>query len=159
MFGNTVYRDTFNLAPGCYSLVIQDNDDDGIDFWANNDGAGMARFRQIGGGWIKVFEGDFGSSIHHEFQVDNETTYLEEDITKWSFYPNPSKNQINIKGFSIGMTDFILLDSLGKKLKKVTINTQGEFSKNIDLSYLKDGVYMIKIITNTEEIIKKIVKI
>jgi hypothetical protein len=57
------------------------------------------------------------------------------------------------------MTDFILLDSLGKKLKKVTINTQGEFSKNIDLSYLKDGVYMIKIITNTEEIIKKIVKI
>ena len=156
---NSQYRDTLIFNDGCYSFIINDTDNDGIDFWANNDGAGMARFRQIGGGWIKVFEGDFGSSIHHEFQVDNETTYLEEDITKWSFYPNPSKNQINIKGFSIGMTDFILLDSLGKKLKKVTINTQGEFSKNIDLSYLKDGVYMIKIITNTEEIIKKIVKI
>ena len=156
---NSQYRDTLVFNDGCYSFIINDSDNDGIDFWANNDGAGMARFRQLGGSWIKIFEGDFGSSVHHEFQVDNGTTFIKDDLSKWEFYPNPVKNQINIKGFSSGITDFILLDSLGKQLKKVTLSIDGEFSKNIDLSYLKDGVYMIKIITNTEEIIKKVVKI
>ena len=156
---NSQYRDTLVFDNGCYSFIINDSDNDGIDFWANNDGAGMARFRKIGGSWIKIFEGDFGSSVHHEFQIDNGTTFIEEEISKWAFYPNPVKNQINIQGFSSGITDFILLDSLGKQLKKITFSIDGEFSKNIDLSYLKDGVYMIKIITNTEEIMKKVVKI
>jgi hypothetical protein len=156
---NSQYRDTLVFDDGCYSFIMTDTDDDGIDFWANNDGAGMARFRKLAGSWIKVFEGDFGSFIHHEFQVNNNTTSIEEDLTEWSFYPNPAKNQITIKGFSEGITDFIVLDSIGKKLKKVTIETQGDFSKNIDLSYLKDGVYMIKIITNDKEILKKVVKI
>jgi len=119
----------------------------------------MARFRKLGGSWIKVFEGDFGSFIHHEFQVNNNTTSIEDDLTEWSFYPNPAKNQITIKGFSKGITDFVVLDSIGKKLKKITIETKGSFSKNIDLSYLKDGVYMIKIITNDKEILKKVIKI
>ena len=35
----------------------------------------------------------------------------------------------------------------------------GEFKKKLDLSYLKDGVYMLKVITNSEEILKKVVKI
>ena len=156
---NSQYRDTLVFDDGCYSFIMTDTDDDGIDFWANNDGAGMARFRKLAGSWIKVFEGDFGSFIHHEFQVNNNTTSIEEDLTEWSFYPNPAKNQITIKGFSEGITDFVVLDSIGKKLKKVTIETQGDFSKNIDLSYLKDGVYMIKIITNDKEILKKVVKI
>ena len=57
---------------------MNDTDDDGIDFWANNDGAGMARFRKLGASWIKIFEGDFGKFIHHEFQVNNNTTSIEE---------------------------------------------------------------------------------
>jgi len=156
---NSQYRDTLVFDDGCYSFIITDTDNDGIDFWANNDGAGMARFRKLGGSWIKVFEGDFGSFIHHEFQVNNNTTSIEDDLTEWSFYPNPAKNQITIKGFSKGITDFVVLDSIGKKLKKITIETKGNFSKNIDLSYLKDGVYMIKIITNDKEILKKVIKI
>ena len=155
----TQYKDTFDLAPGCYSIVLTDTDDDGIDFWANNDGAGMARFREIGASWLKVFEGDFGSFIHHEFQVNNAITSLKEDINIWTFYPNPAKNQVTISGVSKGITDLILLDSLGKQLKKITFDINGDFKKNLDLSYLKDGVYMLKVITNSEEILKKVVKI
>ena len=105
------------------------------------------------------FEGDFGKFIHHEFQVNNNTTSIEEDIDTWAFYPNPSKNQLTIKGVSNGITDLILLDSLGKQLKKITFKINGDFQKKIDLSYLPDGVYMLKVITNTEEILKKVVKI
>ena len=42
---------------------------------------------------------------------------------------------------------------------KLTAAQAKEFQKKIDLSYLKDGVYTIKVITNTEEIFKKVVKI
>ena len=156
---NSQYRDTLIFDDGCYSIIMTDTDDDGIDFWANNDGAGMARFREIGASWLKVFEGDFGSFIHHEFQVNNSTSYIQEDIDTWSFYPNPAKNQVTISGVSNGITDLILLDSLGKQLKKITFDINGEFKKKLDLSYLKDGVYMLKVITNSEEILKKVVKI
>ena len=156
---NSQYRDTLVFDDGCYTFLMNDTDDDGIDFWANNDGAGMARFRKLGASWIKIFEGDFGKFIHHEFQVNNNTTSIEEDIDTWAFYPNPSKNQLTIKGVSNGITDLILLDSLGKQLKKITFKINGDFQKKIDLSYLPDGVYMLKVITNTEEILKKVVKI
>ena len=156
---NSQYRDTLVFDDGCYTFLMNDTDDDGIDFWANNDGAGMARFRQIGASWIKIFEGDFGKFIHHEFQVNNNTTSIDEKIDTWAFYPNPAKNQVTIKGVSHGITDLILLDSLGKQLKKITLEINGDFQKKIDLSYLPDGVYMLKVITNTEEILKKVVKI
>ena len=54
--------------------------DDGIDFWANNDGSGMIRFREIGGSWIKSFEGDFGRSIHHQFKIGSPTNILDESL-------------------------------------------------------------------------------
>ena len=156
---NSQYRDTLVFDDGCYTFLMNDTDDDGIDFWANNDGAGMARFRKLGASWIKIFEGDFGKFIHHEFQVNNNTTSIDENVDTWAFYPNPSKNQVTIKGVSNGITDLILLDSLGKQLKKITFEINGKFQKKIDLSYLEDGIYMIKVITNTEEILKKVVKI
>ena len=156
---NSQYRDTLVFDDGCYTFFMSDSDDDGIDFWANNDGAGMARFRKIGASWIKIFEGDFGKFIHHEFQVNNNTTSVDEQLDSWAFYPNPAKNQVTIKGVSNGITDLILLDSLGKQLKKITFEINGDFNKKIDLSYLPDGVYMLKVITNTEEILKKVVKI
>ena len=159
MLINSQYRDTLVFDDGCYTFLMNDTDDDGIDFWVNNDGAGMARFRQIGASWIKIFEGDFGKFIHHEFQVNNNTTSIDEKIDTWAFYPNPAKNQVTIKGVSHGITDLILLDSLGKQLKKITLEINGDFQKKIDLSYLPDGVYMLKVITNTEEILKKVVKI
>ena len=46
-------------------IQVTDVDDDGLDFWANNDGAGMIRFRDIGASWFKIFDCDFGSFIHH----------------------------------------------------------------------------------------------
>ena len=40
----TQYRDTILLNPGCYRFEVMDTDDDGLDFWANNDGSGVVRF-------------------------------------------------------------------------------------------------------------------
>ena len=63
---NTQYRDTIYLNQGCYTFEFQDADDDGISFWANDDGSGFVRLRKVGGNWI-TFEPDFGKSIVHRF--------------------------------------------------------------------------------------------
>ena len=60
---NTTYRDTIVLNQGCYRFTVNDSGDDGIDFWANNDGSGYVRLKKVAGGNFKVFESDFGKSI------------------------------------------------------------------------------------------------
>ena len=68
---NTVYRDTFDLAPGCYRLYIDDSDCDGLSWWANNDGNGYTRLYTADGSNILLnsFEADFGCQIAHSFSV------------------------------------------------------------------------------------------
>ena len=41
----TQFKDTINLSDGCYTFKVTDIDNDGLDFWGNNDGGGMLRFR------------------------------------------------------------------------------------------------------------------
>ena len=55
---NTQYRDTIYMNQGCYTFEFFDADDDGISFWANNDGSGYVRLRKVGGNFV-TFEGDF----------------------------------------------------------------------------------------------------
>jgi len=68
---NTVYRDTFNLAPGCYRLYLDDSDCDGLSWWANNDGNGYASLYNADGtnSLLKSFEADFGCQISYSFTV------------------------------------------------------------------------------------------
>ena len=87
-----------------------------------------------------------GLSNHAQLQgrllvANNNTTFIDENVDTWAFYPNPSKNQVTIKGVSNGITDLILLDSLGKQLKKITFEINGKFQKKIDLSYLEAVSY------------------
>ena len=65
MSANTIYKDTFNLQPGCYKFQILDtggsqyNNEDGLSWWANDDGSGYARLRQVPGGFFKYYQDDF----------------------------------------------------------------------------------------------------
>ena len=97
---NTTYRDTIELNQGCYRFNVYDSDDDGIDFWANNDGAGYVRLKKVAGGNFKVFESDFGKSISQAFYFATnlvsevgETQAFEGDLVA---FPNPLKDQITL---------------------------------------------------------------
>ena len=159
LISNTQYRDTLVFNDGCYTFKVTDTDDDGIDFWANNDGSGMIRFREIGGSWIKSFEGDFGRSIHHQFKIGSPTNILDESLQNWEIYPNPTKNQFNIQGVITEATTIILTNNLGEIVQQFKIDERGVFKKNIALEGLSNGIYFIKISNSKEEITKKVVKI
>lgn len=150
---NTQFRDTLTFNNGCYIFKVTDTDDDGLDFWANNDGGGMTRFREIGGGWLKNFDGDFGRSIYHEFRVE-ETSSLSEKNNSIQIFPNPAKNEITVLGNLKPLSKIILTDNLGRVVNITHINNNS-ISHKIDISNLSNGIYFI---SANNKAIKKIVK-
>ncbi|HIO73471.1 MAG TPA: T9SS type A sorting domain-containing protein [Flavobacteriales bacterium] len=71
LMANTMYADTFNLSPGCYRLIVNDSDCDGLSWWANSDGAGFARLYKGDGSNTQLvnFEPDFGCQIAQSFTI------------------------------------------------------------------------------------------
>ena len=159
LISNTQFRDTLTFSPGCYTFVVSDTDEDGLDFWANNDGGGMVRFREIGATWLKSFNADFGTNIVHQFTVGSaQSTSSNTHPMQWEIFPNPTKDKILIEGFSDDKTQISVLNNLGERVIK-TENIQAGFtSKNIDLSKLSKGIYFVEISNNKTTTIKKVVK-
>ena len=82
-------------------------------------------------------------------------SFTENKLKKITISPNPLTNKIKINTSS-HLLDFKIYNSLGKKMHSPTINSQ----KEIDLSNLKRGVYIIKIKFNGEKsAVRKIIKL
>jgi len=147
------------FTPGCYTFVVEDTDEDGLSFWANNDGGGTVRLREIGASWIKMFNSDFGSNIVHQFTVGYaQNTSSTNLIDEWIIFPNPTNSTIVVEGFSDEINKISVIDNLGKiVLKKETTNS-GFISQKIDLSNLENGIYFIQITDSKNKVIKKVLK-
>jgi hypothetical protein len=167
---NTQYKDTISLSNGCYVLDIYDVDHDGIDFWANNDGSGMLRFRRLQPyvdttatpwtyhNWFKTFEGDFGSYLHHEFIVaENPLSINEPPKSKFDVYPNPTSKKLNLDGNLISNGEIVILNTMGELLYQKQL-LPGEINMTLNMKNYPNGIYMIKIKDNYGELVKKIVK-
>jgi Concanavalin A-like lectin/glucanases superfamily/Peptide-N-glycosidase F, C terminal/Secretion system C-terminal sorting domain len=153
---NTIYRDTFNIGVGCYRFVVTDTDDDGIDFWANNDGAGYAFFRQIGGGNLHKIEGDFGGSIIFNFTVDFPLSYEDLHLeTEYLIYPNPAKNKFYIESSNIESAIVTVYNIMGQK-----VDLSFTYANNtiiFDCTETPKGIYVISILQNGTYYNKKII--
>ena len=161
MTANTLYKDTLALEQGCYHFKVFDTDDDGVDFWANNDGGGFVRFKEVGGPTFNYFEGDFGDDINYEFTVDFGLSYEEiKDVHHFEAYPNPTKDQLNIalSGFD---TEVVLhvYNSLGQLVLSQNINTaMNKTTSQIDMRNLESGMYVVKASDGTRISTQKVVK-
>ena len=86
MQANTLYKDTFNLSPGCYKLQIldtggnQNTNEDGLSWWANDDGSGYARLRAVPGGFFKYYQDDFGTELTDYFRVGEYSISMLENL-------------------------------------------------------------------------------
>ena len=158
LFANIQYRDTLTFSPGCYTFIMEDSDEDGLDFWANNDGGGMVRFREIGASWLKAFNADFGTNIIHQFRIlgSQNTTNIIDD--RWEIYPNPTNDNILIQGFSESETHIKIMNHLGEEVIKIKNESIGIISELIDLTNLQNGVYLVKIKDGESQITKKVIK-
>ena len=157
LYANTQYRDTLTLESGCYTLIVEDTDEDGLDYGYNSDGTGMIRFREIGGGWLKIFNPKFGTNIIHQFTVggsQNQENILNHN---WEIFPNPTKEHITITGFTKEKTKIIIVNNLAKEIMSKEVKS-GHVSEVVDLKHLSSGVYFVKIMNLNKIITKKIIK-
>ncbi len=128
------YKDTLELGVGCYSLIFTDTGDDGIDFWANNDGVGFAKINAMSGANILNFEGDFGKSLVYNFTISYPLAYEDlYHINDISLYPNPAHSEVIVEGKNIEDASVSIINNLGqtlnvpftKEANKMKFNTLG----------------------------------
>jgi hypothetical protein len=110
-----IYRDTLDLPPGCYTFQFFDTGEDGIAWWANNDGNGYVRLLDSTGSVILTFEPDYGRDIVHQFTMgyqlgeeapdvvctdtSTNTVYIASPASELqlSVYPNPAQDRFSVE--------------------------------------------------------------
>lgn len=158
---NSVYRDTVKLGVGCYTLNVYDADDDGLSWWANNDGNGSIEIREISGRLMKTFNPDFGDNIRYNFTVEYPLSYEKLHPTKGlSLYPNPAQTHVNIQYDGNASQQFLqVLDFKGRVVFQQNMAAEnGGFDMTLPIDQLKDGFYMVKVTDGDELHTSKFVK-
>jgi len=90
--------------------------------------------------------------------VGNETAIepiATPEINDISIYPNPTKGELGIKNYELGIDNVEVFDIYG--IKQLAI-FNFQFSTQIDISHLPTGIYFVRITTEKGVVTKKIVK-
>ena len=167
MSANTLYKDTFDLDPGCYKLQILDtggspfSNEDGLSWWANNDGSGYARLRAVPGGFFKYYESDFGTELTDYFRVGEYTVNLNEKLLDpiFEIYPNPANNKLNfdLELFNQSDVKILIYNLNGKIVYEHYLSNFLSGLIEVDISQLINGVYSCFVESNAKVYQKKIV--
>ncbi len=85
---------------------------------------------------------------------------IENSISNFKFYPNPS-NGIFALNYSIYNTNNItisIIDELGQTVYfNFESKTAGNYTKQLNLDNLASGIYFLRLLTNSENIVRKLV--
>ena len=77
------------------------------------------------------------------------------DINNFTIYPNPANNFVAIQNSEFAIQNLEILDITGKIVK--TINNVNEKSITIDISNFSKGVYFVRVKTNNNSKMKKLI--
>lgn len=143
---NTQYRDTLELAPGCYELEFTDSGNDGLSYWADPDaGNGWFRFRSLQGQIMRTFEPEFGNRIHAAFGIGT-ITGMEDVVnaTAFAVHPNPSNDVFTLTASDLSdPAPFVVTDITGRVVR--TGQMIPWESLRLDLGGERSGVYVVRI--------------
>lgn len=144
---NTFYRDTLQLNQGCYRFHIEDTDGDGLEFFANSDGAGQVKIDRVNGPDFRSFNPDFGKEINYYFHF-NTNLVSTEDIASSApapiVYPNPVDNTATMRFNGAGGSYTIqAMDALGKVIYQDIWKKGTENEIQLDTNEWESGMYVI----------------
>lgn len=160
MSNSTVYRDTFLLGQGCYSFNVIDTDDDGMSFFANNDGNGSIQLRNTVGGVIKSLEPDFGGILVEQFSIATPVGIHEQKINNsLVVYPNPASDFVQIEVTGINqMETWEIRDAKGRiVLNGYFTSSEGIQTQRIDAKQLNSGIYFMRVYNSNEQVSKRFI--
>ena len=161
----TQYKDTFDLDPGCYSIILEDSDDDGIGFWYSSqvegETTGQFKLRKVGGSNIEIFPADFGRYHRYDFSlgfaVGIDEAKLDHEIL---VYPNPNNGvfKIELSGLVKQRASLEIIDMMGRSVHQEEMKADEYFAESdLNLGYLQSGHYFVKVVTNDRVYMKEFV--
>ncbi|MBR6438771.1 MAG: Omp28-related outer membrane protein [Bacteroidales bacterium] len=136
----------------CYLFRIYDSNNNGI---CCNYGNGYYYIKDATGNHIIDGDGDFGSMASHLFSLKRDHTYVDENDASNSLniYPNPANSKIFVEGENVSVVE--LYNSLGQKV----LTVEGSDNTSVDVASFKNGVYVVRVITNDGSVTTKKVTI
>ena len=160
---NTTYRDTIVLNQGCYRFTVNDTGDDGMDFWANNDGSGFVRLKRVAGGNFHVFESDFGKSISQAFYF---ATNLYSDVHELpaqqgdvAAFPNPLRESLTLLPAGIsGLAHWQVYNVQGQLMDEGTWIAQANQRTELDASMWPVGTLVVVVRQGNQKWTRWVVK-
>jgi hypothetical protein len=146
------------------ATVLPTNVDDGTYTWSVTNGTGSGTIDANGllaatsNGTVDVIAtANDGSGIIGiaTISFSNQNVGVDEiDLQNISIYPNPVQNELFIETEEGNITEMVILDYAGRVAKSITnLN-----AKSIDVSDLKQGVYILKVSTENGVSTKRFVK-
>lgn len=149
----TDYKDTFNLASGCYSLILEDSDDDGIGFWysaqVEGETTGGFRVRKVGGSMMEIFPADFGSYHQYDFSVGFALGLDEEVVNnELIIFPNPATEKVRVELVgNVGNNARVeVIDMNGRVVKyQSVLNVNQTYAADLQVGDLQNGYYLVRI--------------
>jgi len=166
MANTTEYKDTFDLAPGCYSIIVEDTDSDGIGFWYSSqvegETSGFFRVRKVGGSYVDQFPTDWGNYHRMDFSVGFALGEEENELTHTiEAYPNPTNNSvmIEVNGVVGSEARIVMYDMMGRVLYESDMNATQNFAEAlIDMSAFTTGSYVVRVVTKEQVYTKIVIK-
>ena len=154
----TNYRDTIALPSGCYVLKILDSGKNGLSWWADNDGSGYARLRDLNGGILRIFKADFGTEIYHPFTIESNFSSSELNWkNQMDVYPTLAQDytELHYGFFHQRNVNVEVYNTMGQVVYQSDfVGTSGTFK--IDLSDFHSGVYSVRVSSGNEFFVQKI---
>jgi len=151
---NTTFRDTVDLASGCYTFEMTDDNCDGFSWWVYpnypvNPGNGTLRFSSAtSSATLRNFNGDFGCGFKENFTIGYtlDVEELEQTRNNMQVFPNPASKSIQLVFDIEDQQDvtYSILDISGKEIGKGAFkNTTGK-QHLIETGSFNNGIYFIR---------------
>jgi len=157
----SIYIDTVTLLNGSYDFYLWDTGDNGISFWANNEGSGYLKFYDMDEKLIKAFKSDFGDRVYHSFYMDMYlgTASTIENSIAFDLLPNPSNGKFTISyvlQHSSPVTASVYNTS-GQKIWSVTREGNRRDKIHVNLNRAPAGIYTCVMESGGKSLSKKFV--
>lgn len=156
---NQTITENFTLTDGCYDFTINDSYGDGICCSYGN-----GSYTLTNGASTLASGGSFASSETKNICVSstariatnsaNISTPEFMDEVVLNVYPNPTKSVLNVR-INAGVSQAYIYNVSGQLMQ------QGEVSKqnsSLDVSQLKSGIYIVKLVNDSGSFTKRFVK-
>ncbi|MDR9441646.1 MAG: peptide-N-glycosidase F-related protein [Schleiferiaceae bacterium] len=159
---NTLLRDTFQLSTGCYRFIVEDSDEDGLTFFANNDGGGSIALRGLNGSnFYQSLPSDFGTGLRYTFTVgfDLDRPQFATQEERWEVYPQPAAEGFWLEPMRSAARRDIrlqLLSAEGRVLREERFDLAAGEKRWLSTEALAPGFYGLRLATRQGTIHKRV---